>query len=78
MTGAKRIKGDLKKHAIAIVMMAFLCTLALAGRAQISTLKDSGQITIDSEQEEESQKQEAGNENPRPPAKISDKVRPAE
>lgn len=77
MTGTERIKGDIKKYAIAIIMMVFLCTLALAGRAQISSLKDSGQITVENEDEDTAKEETAGNEDSQPPAKVSDKVAPA-
>ena len=78
MTGTERIKDDVKKYAVAIIMMVFLCTLALAGRAQISSLEDSGQIVVENEDTDSAEEETAGNEESRPSEKLSEKVAPSE
>lgn len=75
MTGTERIKSDVKKYMIAIIMMTVLCGLAVAGRAQISALEDSGQIVVEKEDEDSVSKDETA-ENELPPP--SEKVKPSE
>lgn len=78
MTGTERIKGEFKKYAVAIIMMGFLCTLALAGRAQISSLEDSGQIVVEKEDEASAEDNTAENDDSRPSEKLTEKATPSE
>ena len=76
MTGKERIKSDLHKYMIAIIMMTVLCGLAVAGRAQISALEESGQIVVEKEDEETADNKETAESESPPSDKISEKVSP--
>lgn len=81
MTGTSRIQTDFKKYTVAIIMMVFLCGLALTGRAQISKLDKNGQITVEetdeeaSEQSENEEDKETAEKITSPPSK---KVKPSD
>lgn len=77
MTGTQRIKQDIRKYMIAIVMLVVLCSLAIAGRAQIAALQESGQIAVESEEPsgDDAANNETAEKLPSPP---SQKVNPAE